>query len=245
MKRYIIYLFVLLLMFMLGGCTTEKASDIVVNESKFSQTTKKDNPYRDKIETNTATEELSGIMEKNAIEHFSGVYGCNDILSISSLEITVKDAKQSKKYDCVESEAADYFKSEWIQKGSLSNYNTERMSLVYVYVNVKNNTDNVIECPIGMASLGNYYNDNKYYRLTECAAVYPSSYERTTHCLFDEMAGKEEKTYVLLFKVFDQYENNDGSYSECLVNPCLELGITSATQGKNAPLVILTNILKE
>ena len=150
-----------------------------------------------------------------------------------------------KTYDEIELEASQYFKTEWIQKGSLSNYNSENMSLVYVYIKVKNIASNTAECPIGMASIGNYYDDNKYYRLSECAAIYPSSYERTTHCLYDDINAGEEKVYIVLFKVLDNYTDNDGSYSQLLINPCLELEINPATQGKKAPLVILDNISRE
>lgn len=184
-------------------------------------------------------------MEANAVEHYGGVYKCNDSVNISDFEITVQKVIIDKTYDEIELEASQYFKTEWIQKGSLSNYNSENMSLVYVYIKVKNISSNTAECPIGMASIGNYYDDNKYYRLSECAAIYPSSYERTTHCLYDDINAGEEKVYIVLFKVLDNYTDNDGSYSQLLINPCLELEINPATQGKKAPLVILDNISRE
>ena len=117
-------------------------------------------------------------------------------MNISDFEITVQKVIIDKTYDEIELEASQYFKTEWIQKGSLSNYNSENMSLVYVYIKVKNIASNTAECPIGMASIGNYYDDNKYYRLSECAAIYPSSYERTTHCLYDDINAGEEKVYI-------------------------------------------------
>ena len=180
-----------------------------------------------------------------AVSYTHLVYKCNDSVNISDFEITVQKVIIDKTYDEIELEASQYFKTEWIQKGSLSNYNSENMSLVYVYIKVKNIASNTAECPIGMASIGNYYDDNKYYRLSECAAIYPSSYERTTHCLYDDINAGEEKVYIVLFKVLDNYTDNDGSYSQLLINPCLELEINPATQGKKAPLVILDNISRE
>ena len=53
-----------------------------------------------------------------------------------------------------------------------------------------------------------------------------------------------KKKYIL-FYLLDNYTDNDGSYSQLLINPCLELEINPATQGKKAPLVILDNISRE
>lgn len=47
-------------------------------------------------------------------------------------------------------------------------------------------------------------------------AIYPSSYERTTHCLYDDINAGEEKVYIVLFKVLDNYTDNDGDYSQLL-----------------------------
>ena len=243
MKKYIVCVTVVMLI-MLCGCNKQKATDIVIDNSRYSQTTKADNPYKDQQSESTTENSLTS-MEANAVEHYGGVYKCNDSVNISDFEITVQKVIIDKTYDEIELEASQYFKTEWIQKGSLSNYNSENMSLVYVYIKVKNIASNTAECPIGMASIGNYYDDNKYYRLSECAAIYPPSYERTTHCLYDDINAGEEKVYIVLFKVLDNYTDNDGSYSQLLINPCLELEINPATQGKKAPLVILDNISRE
>ena len=212
MKKYIVCVTVVMLI-MLCGCNKQKATDIVIDNSRYSQTTKADNPYKDQQSESTTENSLTS-MEANAVEHYGGVYKCNDRVNISDFEITVQKVIIDKTY-------------------------------VYVYIKVKNIASSTAECPIGMASIGNYYDDNKYYRLSECAAIYPSSYERTTHCLYDDINAGEEKVYIVLFKVLDNYTDNDGSYRQLLINPCLELEINPATQGKKAPLVILDNISRE
>ena len=244
MKKYIKYLIIFILI-ILPGCSTQKYTDIVIDDSKYSQTTKKQIMKEEKENITIENNNLN--IEKNAREYLGGTYKCNDDIYISEMKINIKDVKISKEYEVVEKEAFDYFKSEWIQKGSLNNYNPDSMSLAYVYINVKNTTGNVIECPIGMAGMGNYYGDNKYYRLSECSALYPSSYEKTTHCLFDELKAYEEKTYILLFKLPDKYteylsDNSSGNVEHNGVKLCLELAINSMVQGNKAPLVILDNI---
>ncbi len=244
MKKYIKYL-IMLILIILTGCNTQKYTDIVINDSRYSQTTKKINSKEEK--ENVAIDNDNSDIEKSAREYIGGTYKSSDDIYISEMKISIKDVKISKEYEVVETEAFDYFKSEWIQKGSLDNYNPDSMSLAYVYINVKNTTGNVIECPIGMAGIGNYYGDNKYYRLSECSALYPSLYEKTTHCLFDELKAYEEKTYILLFKLPDKYTEylpdiSSGNVEHSRVKLCLELAINSMVQGNKAPLVILDNI---
>lgn len=46
MKKYIVCVTVIMLI-MLCGCNKQKATDIVIDNSRYSQTTKADNPYKD------------------------------------------------------------------------------------------------------------------------------------------------------------------------------------------------------
>ena len=143
MKKYIVCVTVVMLI-MLCGCNKQKATDIVIDNSRYSQTTKADNPYKDQQSESTTENSLTS-MEANAVEHYGGVYKCNDSVNISDFEITVQKVIIDKTYDEIELEASQYFKTEWIQKGSLSNYNSENMSLVYVYIKVKNIASNTAE----------------------------------------------------------------------------------------------------
>ena len=46
MKKYIVCVTVVMLI-ILCGCNKQKATDIVIDNSRYSQTTKADNPYKD------------------------------------------------------------------------------------------------------------------------------------------------------------------------------------------------------
>lgn len=122
MKKCIVCVTVVMLI-MLCGCNKQKATDIVIDNSRYSQTTKADNTHKDQQSESTTENSLTS-MEANAVEHYGGVYKCNDSVNISDFEITVQKVIIDKTYDEIELEASQYFKTEWIQKGSLSNYNS-------------------------------------------------------------------------------------------------------------------------
>ena len=244
MKRCLICTFILAIL-ILGGCNKQKATDIVVNDAVYSDTVKKDNSHN--IQSSAKQEYADSDIEKAAKEYNGDIHKCNEKINISGLDITIKGVKIGN--DVIEQDAREYFKTDWIQKGSISNYNSENMSLIYVYVNVNNTMNNSTECPIGMAAIGSYYGSNRFYRMSECAALYPSAYKETTHCLFDTIMPGEEKTYILLFKMSDKYIDSEkevtskDSAGQDANQPqlCLELAIDQSVQGKNAPLVILDN----
>lgn len=71
MKKYIVCVTVIMLI-MLCGCNKQKATDIVIDNSRYSQTTKADNPYKDQQSENTTENSLTS-MEANAVEHYGGV----------------------------------------------------------------------------------------------------------------------------------------------------------------------------
>lgn len=57
MKKYIVCVTVIMLI-MLCGCNKQKATDIVIDNSRYSQTTKADNPYKDQQSESTTENSL-------------------------------------------------------------------------------------------------------------------------------------------------------------------------------------------
>ena len=246
-KNAVVILVTVTCVYTFYGCSNQKAEDIVINEQRYQENVKKDNPYtvlgQDKNSTyeSSSSTDISETMREHAEEYTGGVYAINDDIHISDLSITITDIKYSKDYECLTQEEKEYITSDWIQKGGLSNYASEKMSLVFVHASVKNTSSSDIQTGLGQTYIGNYYDTDRYLALNECVALYPSSYAGTTHCLYDDISAYEEKEYLLVYKVMDKPEDGAKAPYWYIESPCIQLSISQQTQDKKAPLVRLDN----
>lgn len=234
MKRRLLIILTLLSMLTASACSKQSAEDIEIKVNNLgTDTTKAGNP-------NKVVDNYISPMKDAAVSHKGMQYELNDVINYAGeYDITVKSVEYGKEYICRDSEAAEYFKK---GPGLLCAYKSSYQSLVFVEINVKNITDKDVDCTIGDAYIGNLYNKSDFIYLAECAAIYPTTYEGTTHERYDRLGAGEEKEYTLCFKVLDRvrygYEA-DGTSTYGLENAYIALCITKATTKEHAPLVRL------
>lgn len=242
MKKFYVIIFVVISCFFMG-CSQKSISDIEINNGMTEGLNKgkTGNPYT--VEPHTLSS-----MEEGAVEHKGHQYKLNDLIIFDEFEVQINAVKYGKSFELVDYEAAQYFNSGF---GLLETYNSNTQSLVFINAMVRNTSNKEIECPIGMAQIGNLYDNNRLYFVCECAAIYPTVFAGSQHCLLDKLASGEEKNYILVFRVRDKYQY--GNEQEPLVSCTLEnayiaLSLTKSTQQSNAPIVklnIIDNVLKE
>ena len=89
MKKYIVCVTVVMLI-ILCGCNKQKATNIVIDNSRYSQTTKADNPYKDQQSENTTENSLTS-MEANAVEINLGCAGSGYTLACGKVHPIIEE----------------------------------------------------------------------------------------------------------------------------------------------------------
>lgn len=243
MKKKISLWFVVCMAVFFTACENKTAKDIEIKDH-VSETAKatKGSIFQ------TVSDTYTPPMSESAKPHKGARYEIGDEIHFKDCyDVTVRSVRYGKEYECENDAAAEYFKRCSTEAMSiLSAYDQSSQSLVFVEADVRNISDQEVDCTIGGAYIGNLYDGTNFYYYAECAEIYPTSYEGTTHARFDSLKSGEEKTYTICFRVRDRYIYGDSSkdssehLSSCgLENAYLALCITPSTYQEHAPLVRL------